>query len=253
MYNLLLANYSAISNIVALVFILVFALWGLVRGFTKTFFSVFGTILGLLFAVLLSSSVANFLQEKFNFVTTVSDSLGGVLTGIFGDELMDTTLREATTEYLESQGLGSFIINIVLSVQADSTIPMDTTLNQIICPTFGYYIALIIAVIGLFIIFKLMFALISSIVKKMYANGIVMRLDKTLGLVLGLIHGVVILELVIMVISIIPIGFFQDIYAGIQTAAFANFIEDINLFKLILNSISNANIVGAIKSIISVA
>ena len=72
---LLTTNLSATVDIVALIFVGVFALWGLIRGFTKTFFSAFGTMLSLLFAVLLCSTVANFLQEKFALVTTISESV----------------------------------------------------------------------------------------------------------------------------------------------------------------------------------
>ena len=237
MYNLLAADLSAIVDIVALVFVLVFALWGAIRGFTKTFFSVFGTIIGLLLAILLCSSVANF---------------AGILTDILGDKLMNTTLSQATTEYLEEQGVGSLIISIILSSQNESSIPMDTTLNQIICPAFAYYVVAILAAVVLFIIFKIIFFLIGAVVKSWYKNKIIARFDRLLGFALGLLHGVVVLELLIMIISILPISFIQDVYTAIQISKFANFIEDINLYKAIIKTISSANVVNVIKSIVAV-
>jgi len=251
MLNLLLANYSATIDIVALVFVIIFALWGTIRGFTKTFFSVFGTMLSLLFAVLLCSSVANFLQTKYSTVTKVSESIASILTNIFGDKLMNTTLSDATTEYLKEQGVGSLIISVVLSSQADGSIPMNTTLNQIICPTFAFYVVAIISAIVLFIVFKLIFYLLGAVVKKMYANKIVAKLDRTLGFVLGFLHGVVILELIIMAISIIPVAFFQDIYAGIQQTTFTRIIESISLYKVIIKVISGGNVINIIKGIIT--
>lgn len=251
MYNLLAADLSAIVDIVALVFVLVFALWGVIRGFTKTFFSVFGTIIGLLLAILLCSSVANFLQEKYQTITKVGDSLAGILTDIFGDKLMNTTLSQATTEYLEEQGVGSLIISIILSSKNESSIPMDTTLNQIICPAFAYYVVAILATVALFIIFKIIFFLIGALVKSWYKNKIVARFDRLLGFALGLVHGVVVLELLIMIISILPISFIQDVYAAIQMSKFANFIEDINLYKVIIKTISSANVVNVIKNIVA--
>lgn len=251
MYNLLTSNVSAIIDIVALIFVVIFALWGTIRGFTKTFFSVFGTLIGLLLALLLCSSVANFMQQKYQTITKVGDSLAGVLTNIFGDTLMNTTLSQATENYLKEQGLGSLIISIVLSAQEDSSIPMNTTLNEIICPSFAYYIVAIISAVILFIIFKLIFYLIGAVVKSMYKNKFVERFDRLLGFALGLIQGVVILEFIIMLISILPIAFFQDIYAGIQISRFAKFIETISLYKVVIRTIAGGNVVNIVKSIVT--
>ncbi len=247
--NLLLtATLSATVDIVALIFIGVFALWGLIRGFTKTFFATFGTMLSLLFAVLLCSTVANFLQEKFALVTTVSESVGGALTDAFGAELMNSTLRDVSAGHLKDAGLNGLLAELILSMQTE--LPLDTTLNKVICPTISYYIVLIISVIALFIIFKIIFFLLGEIVKKSYKNRTIARLDKLFGFALGLIHGIISLELLIMAISIIPIPALQDVYLAIQTSVFANFIEDINLFNLIINSVIKSDAFDFVKNLI---
>jgi uncharacterized membrane protein required for colicin V production len=250
MGNLLLANLSATVDVIAIIFVGVFALIGFIKGFTKTFFSTFGTIIGLLLAVLLSKAVTQTLEDKFSLVTTLSDRLAGGLTSIFGDGLMNTTLRDATNEMLAQKGL-SWLSGMVGSLQADGSIPLDTTLNQIICPTFAYYIGLIISVIGLFIIFKILFFLIGKLVKRLYENRIVATVDRTLGLVFGLIRGIVTFELIVMVISIIPIAFFQDISVAVQTSIFAKFLMDINVYNLIMQSISTMNIKSIIQGIVN--
>ena len=71
-----------------------------------------------------------------------------------------------------------------------------------------------------------------------------------MGFALGLINGIVNLEILIMVIKIIPIALFQDIYLAIQASTIASFIENINLFGLLLGSISIPDISTFIKGII---
>lgn len=247
--NLLLTtNLSATVDIVALIFVGVFALWGLIRGFTKTFFSAFGTMLSLLFAVLLCSTVANFLQEKFALVTTISESVSVALSDAFGAELMNATLRDVSAGYLENAGLNGLLVELILSMQTE--LPLDTTLNMIICPTVSYYIVLIISVIALFIIFKIIFFLIGEIVKKLYKNRTIATFDKFFGFALGLLHGIISLELIIMAISVIPIPILQDVYSAIQVSTFANFIEDINLFNLIINAVIKSDVFDFVKGLI---
>ena len=145
MNNLLAANMPVIVDVVAIAFVALFAIRGISKGFAKLFVSVFGTILSLLFAVLLCTSVANFLQSQFSLVTTVSKSISGILEKVFGGPIMNTTLEQATTEKLAELGLGDWLSSIILSFASDSSIPTDTTLNEIICPTFAYYVVIVIA------------------------------------------------------------------------------------------------------------
>ena len=250
MNYLLLNNYSAMADIVALAFIALFALFGFIRGFTKTFFSIFGTIIAIVLAVLLAPLLTEFLQNSFSLINTVSDSISGVLTNIFGEELLNMNLGQASEEVLGKTSLASFITSIVLQLRTDNTIPLDTTLNQIICPTFAYYVVLIISAIALFILIKIVFIIVKKLVKLAYACELVRNVDRLLGAILGAINGIFNLELIILVISIIPIALFQDIYAGIQASIFANFIEDINLYGLLLNALSSQNVIGAIKNAI---
>lgn len=249
--NLLLnSDLSAIVDIVALSLVGFYALWGLIRGFVKTFFSAFGTILSLLFAILLAPSVAQFLQDKFQFVDTVSSSIGDLVSGYFGEDVMHLTLEQVSREYLASAGVSGFIIDIILSLQLDGTAPLNTTLHDIICPTFAYYVVIIVAVIALFIVLKLIFRLICDIVKKMHSIKGVARADKLLGFVLGMVHGIIVLEFVIMAIKVIPIGVVQDVYVAVHASSFANFIEKISLFNGIMGMLTKANIVGFIKGLL---
>lgn len=250
MNYLLLSVDSAVIDIVALLFIALFALFGFLKGFTKTFISVFGTIASIIIAVLLAPALAELLQNSFSVVNTLTGSVAEALGNLFGEQVMNMPLSQATEQSLSQTGLAGFIIKIVLQVKDQGAIPLDTTLNQIICPTFAYYIVLIISAVAVFILTKIVFLIIRKLVKLAYACEIVRNVDRLLGLFLGIINGIFNLELIILAISIIPLAFFQDIYAGIQLSIFANFIEDINLYAMLLDVISGPNVIGAIENII---
>lgn len=246
MENLLANTAGAIVDIVALTLIAVFAIIGLKQGFAKTFVSTFGTFISLILAALLCSSAVNTFQNNFGLVESISNGLQGSMTGLFGDTIMNTTLRQATETNLAEAGVTSWIIKIVLSIQT-SEIPMDVTLNQIICPVIAYYVVALISFVILFIIFKIMLFLLSRFVLKLYKIKIVKKTDKTLGVIFGLIRGILIIELAIWIISIIPLGFCHTLTIYIQNAPISNFLGNINLFSLIINSIANS---GSLVNII---
>jgi len=238
MFNLLSSNISAVANVVALVFILFFALYGFIRGFTRTFISIFGTILSMLFAILLCSSVVSFIESKFFAVSSMSNSLFGITESIFGKDLMNATLSEVAEGSLKDAGLSSFIVNLILSLKLDTSLPADTTLNQIICPIFSYYIWLIIAIIILFVIFNLIFFIIGQIVKDLHKIRFIGILDKSLGFLLGFISGIIYLELFIMILGALPINAIQSVYSEIQLAPVVSVLCAINPYDSIFNLIS---------------
>ncbi len=250
MLNLLAVNLPVIVDVVSLVFVSAFVIYGYAKGFVKQFLSVFGTILSLLLAVVLCTSVAGFLENQFKVVTTVSNGLGGVFTNLIGDKVMNTTLTEATEGYLNDHGMPIWLINIVLEFVSEGSLPMDTTLNQIICPTFAYYIVIACSAVGLFIVFKILFFLLSKIINKLHSIRLVAILDNTLGIVLGLVSGIIYLELIIIVVAIIPVPAFQSITIAIQNSFLTNFISKISLYNIILNAISTTNVIGYVKNLV---
>jgi len=239
-----------IIDIVVFLLIAVATVRGFVRGFVKSFLSTFGTLLSLLFAVLLASATTNFLQSKFGLVSSISNGLSGVLTTAFGDAVMNTTLAHATEGALSEAGLAGWIIQIVLSVQADGSIPTDVTLSQVICPVFGYYVGLAISAVILFILFKIIFFIVGEIVSKNKTFKFLSGVDKLLGLAFGIIQGILTVEFILVVFGFIPLEFCQNTMANLESAPLTNFIHNINLFSLIINSISVPNITKFVTGLI---
>jgi uncharacterized membrane protein required for colicin V production len=215
-----------------------FAIYGLIRGFAKTFIAMFGTILSILFAMLLCSSVATFLESKFAFVSTISNSLSGTIGNVFGTDAMNIPLSQATELGMREAGVGGILIGIALSIKSGGSYPAGTTIGQVICPTFAYYIVTIISAVCLFIIFELIFIVAGLIIKKYYKIKLVKKLDMSLGCVLGFFSGIIYYETLVMIIGAIPIGAMQDLYVLLQNSTLSYVICLLNPFDSILNLIS---------------
>lgn len=238
--NLLLVSWgSAIIDAVALIIVTLYFISGLKRGFIKTFFSTFGAILSFLFAVLLCSTVTNFLEKNYGTVSSVANWLSGGLTGIFGKDLMDTTLAQATQTDMNSGGIAGWIISLVLSLKSSADIPMDVTLSQVISPVLGFYIVCAISLLVLYIVFRIIFFLVGELAQKLHKFKPTALVDKVLGAVFGLIKGIVILDIIIIVINAIPLGFVQDIACEIDKTVITSFISNTNLIGMLFDFLFN--------------
>lgn len=238
--NLLLVSWgSAIIDAVALILITLNFIIGLKRGFIKTFFSTFGAILSFLLAVLLCSTVANFLEKNYGTVSSVANWLSGGLTGIFGKGLMDTTLAEATKADMNSGGVAGWIISLVLSLKGSADIPTDVTLSQVISPVLGFYIVCAISLLALYIIFRIIFFLVGELAQKLHKFRPTALVDKLLGALFGLIKGIVILDIIIIIINAIPLGFVQSIAYEIDKTVITSFISNTNLIGMLFDFLFN--------------
>jgi uncharacterized membrane protein required for colicin V production len=234
--------FSALIDILALSIIVIFTIIGFVKGFAKTFVKIFGTILSLLFAVLLCTAFANFLENTFGLVTGISNGIMGLVSRIFGDKIANTTLEQAVLSDLNEAGLPEWIISVIMGLKENIDIPTNVTLNQIISPTLGYYVACGIALIILYILFKVAFFLLGEVISKLHSIILVGAIDRVLGLAIGLIRGVVILQIASIVINIIPIEFTQQLSMALGNSKIYGFIMNVNIFDIIIKALSIINI-----------
>ncbi len=248
--NLLVSSAGTIVDIALIVIILIFAIVGCVKGFVKSFLATFGWLFALIFAVLLCSAVTNFLENKFGLVSSISGGVGNFLTGIFGDKIMNTTLREATEEVLNGSSLSGWLISIVLDVKELEGVPMDVTVNQIISPVFGYYATCVISIVGLFILFRIVFFIIGELMKFLHKIKLIGFVDRLLGFLFGVIRGFIFVQIIMIIIRFIPMGFLQQIVTYLDASGFATFIQKINLFSVMLSALSQVNLLDMIKTLI---
>ena len=110
----------------------------------------------MLFAVILSPSVVKFMQNEFNVVKDLSNEISDVVSKFFSKDVLSMKISDATKGSLTSAGLSGYVASIILSFKKGSY-PPQTSVGDVLNPTFAYYIVLIISMVVLFIIFKLIF------------------------------------------------------------------------------------------------
>lgn len=227
---------NAIIDSVVLVLLLIFVVVGIVRGFVKSFISSFGTIISIVLAVALASSTADFLQNVFGLTTKISNGISGILSRIFGQELMETTLEQATESSLQSFNVAKWIVSIILSAKSEG-LPPETTLNSVISPVLAYYVVLIISAVALFILIKIILFLLGDLFRNLKEIKIIGITDRVLGGVLGLFEGILVVDFIILIIGIIPVPALKDLSLMIESAPFTAFLGRINVLNLIISSV----------------
>ena len=238
---------SAIIDIVALALIIVSVIIGFKKGFAKTFVSTFGSIISIILALLLAGVSAKFVESQFGLTSSIAKGLEGSLSNLLGEELMNTTIEQASNVNLQEAGLSSLIIKMVLSAKGNTSLPPDTTLNKIVCPTFAYYITALICVVVLYILFRIALFLIAELVLKARKWKLVKGLDGGLGVLLGAIRGIVIVQIIIMIIGVLPWGFFNSIVDAIPKTFITRFLQTINVFPAIISALADtSHVIGLI-------
>ena len=66
--------------------------------------------------------------------------------------------------------------------------------------------------------------------------------DGALGAILGIIRGIVIIDIILMIISVLPIGFFQSIAVEVDSTILTSFLSKCNIFGYIINTLLTGNL-----------
>ena len=252
-FLLLAMSGSAIVDIVALALILGFAIYGATKGLINTLIKTFGTIIAVVLAVLFCGKFAVFLEDKVGIITFFSEKVSGITEKIFGAEVVNMTLAEVESaeHLLSSSGnkLSLFIINIILKIKGEG-VSESLTVNEVLAPTFAYYISIVITGVALFILFKIALFFIGRLITKLHRFKPLGALDKILGLLFGIIEGVVWIQIAASIVAVIPLGFIQTLNEYIVGSTLVNLINKFNILGLLLGAFNGTKVVEVVKSIL---
>ena len=249
MNNMLYSTLHGIIDLVALVVLVVYLVIGIKHGFVKTFFKSFGTIIGFIVAALLCSTVATFLETRFGFATAVGDWFKGVLTRIFGNTLMNTSINDVTADMMNKGGVSAWLVDSVVNLAQQNNIPQDVTLSQVICPVVGFYVICALGFIIVFILTKIILWLVGEIVQKLHKIKVVGFVDKLLGAIFGIIRAVIVLDIALIIINALPFAFLNAVSVAVPQTYLCNFILNTNVIGLIFDAVVNNGIANLIASI----
>ena len=247
--NLLLYSWGgAITDGIALAIIVFITIRGAKQGFIKSLLSTFGTLLSFLFAVLLCTTVTGFLETKYAFVSNVSEWIQGIMIDLFGASVVQTPISSVDEGFLTQNGIGHWLVSIIVSFSG-KTDYVGKTVGNIISPVFAYYIVCAISLLGLFIVFKIIFFIIGDLSKKLKNIVVVGNLNTALGCLFGFIKSVIVIDLIIILVGAIPLGFFQSIMYQINSSFIAALFSKVNFLGLIFDSLSGKAVVDFISSL----
>lgn len=196
------ANY--IIDILVVVVILGVAFVSAKKGFIECLFGFISTIVAIILAFVL--------MKPFTVWTGGLFGLQGVLekacTGVFAKIKLFTLdiSNQGISEALAGKNLPQFLIDAIIKGVGNESIPAGTTIAMLAGDALGGFIAGMISWVVVFLLAKLLLALLRNVVSGIIENlPIVGGVNTILGFVVGLLQGLMIVSGIIAIIGILPI------------------------------------------------
>ena len=186
-----------------------FGIIGLIKGFLNTLLSLFGNLASVGVAVLCAKPVAKFLDNVFGLVSKLGDKIAGTINGVT-PFMSDPSRTSLTGEQLRNVMPNNSLYDRALRLfvedgrtfqlvedTAEARQALDQDIVNYIGGRVGAVLAIVIAAVVMFILLRIALLLLSRLFNALSKNKAVSGLDKTLGLVFGLLKGAIIISLVL--------------------------------------------------------
>lgn len=182
-----------IIDIVLIITLLVFGLIGLKKGLFKSLLSFFSWTVCIIIAFLLAKYVARLLNGIWDFNgkigSGVSKSLLESNSEVYGKKICDYADKASLVAAITGTNLSGILSKVVNIVFKNGNIDMSSTdtVANVVGSSVGYVCMIIISAILIFIVLKIILALLNKIFDKLARTKVIGGLNKTLGLVFGLL------------------------------------------------------------------
>lgn len=204
-------NIVGIIIDVALVLVLLItAIIGVKKGFLKSVLSLFNWTVCLVLAIWLAKYVANWVGSWFGMEQAISGKISNAIVGI-NDELANSVASFGSKDAIMSacagmNGLLKQLISIIFSSQSvDFT--SELSVADVVGSGAGHICVLAISAILLFIIIKIVLAILGKLFDNIARTKILGSLNRVLGFVFGLVKGaciVIVINFVLVALSLVP-------------------------------------------------
>ena len=225
-----------IADLICLAILVIFAISNWKKGFISQLFRAISTIGALLLAYFLAESVVNFANESFNFSGLIAEKIQGML-GEGTAYLADLTEENLKTAIAELK-LPDFIADFALQSLSNVGTGVFANIGEFLANIITHYIALTLAFIVVFIVAKILLFIVCKILEKIVKLPLIRLVDKTLGLLWGLIKAVIFLFVIIFIIEIMPGEAFAAAKTALNDSLFASFLQNYNVFTIAMNWIA---------------
>ena len=209
-----------VLNLIIIALFIVFLIYGIVKGFISQLFGFVGTIVAFIAAALLCGTVVNFVKAN----TSIDESLYNAISGVLPN--IDQAVIEGYPAFLQA------IFAPILDGSASAVETVSATLTNLIMSIAAFLI--IVALI------KLVFIILSVVLKNIIRKTFLGVIDKILGAALGLIKGLLFVSSILFVVEIALVPTIPSVAEAVEQPSIAKFLMEFNIYGLIFKMIGFA-------------
>ena len=218
-------------DLILILILFVFLVYGCVKGFLSQILSFFGTLFAFIFAFIFCKKLAEYLIEHTEILSFFTRKFAS-LFGEFNVEVETAQVRSS----LESSAFPEFLINVIVKA-AESTGNAQVNLLSVVSETVAKFAVTVVSFIAIFIAIKLISLVLKLIVRIIKRSRIINGTDRLLGALLALIRGMSLIYTCLMIIDLVPLGFFVSVKEMITASAIGSFLSKYNVLTIILSPI----------------
>ena len=208
----MLSTIGIVIDIVIVAALVIFAIIGFSKGFLKSVISLFSWVVCVGVAVLVAKYVAGWLNGIFNFSGLIGDKISVALANTndyFKSTIADYNGDKGAIISAIPADINGLLKQLVKVVIENNNVPLesDATIASYVGGSLGGIIMVIIAGVLVFIVLKILLALLSKLFDNIAKTKVLGVLNKVLGLVFGVIKAglvIIVFNFILVGLSLIP-------------------------------------------------
>lgn len=222
-------------DIIIIAIILIYVLVGYFKGFVVSILSLFSFPIKLIVSILVAKPALMLVNGVFGLDVSLASSITAKYTKIsplFGQSMADMTQAEIDAHInncLEATNYHNTAKSFLKSVFPIKEGHSAYTFGDVLGKTFGSFYSFVITLIAVFIILTLVIFIIKRVSKKLNEKSVLIKhTDRTLGLVVGLIRGIITVFVILTTLSWLrSLSFLDNFFVAVDTSFLGGFITRI--------------------------
>ncbi len=209
----MLSTIGIIIDFVIIATLVIAGIIGFKRGFLKSFISLFSWVVCLIISILVARFVANWINGIYNFSGLIGGKISEGLSGVnefFNRTVSSFGTKDALIAAIPSDinGMLIMLVKAVFNgVSDEAIVAQEGTVASLVGESLGYIIMVVISAILVFIILKIVIALLSKLFDNIARTKVLGSLNKIFGLVFGVLKAalvIVVLNGILSALTLVP-------------------------------------------------
>lgn len=207
----MLSTIGIIIDIVIILACIISGIIGLKKGFLQSILSIFSWSVCILVAIFTAKYVAGWINGIYDFSSLIGDKISNSLIAsnkFFGTAINTFANKEEILSNIPAN-VNGLLLQLIKVIFTNSAVDMtsDESVGHFIGNALGYISIVIIAGVLVFIVLKIVVALLSKVFDNINKTKVIGGVNKGLGFALGLLRALIIIAIINFVLvglSLIP-------------------------------------------------